>query len=94
LKEHTLISDFAIRLDAIIKHYEWELDQAAFSSEEQSGSVEWLTVLGDKIDVDFHPPVHSCGAALVHLEYVLSSSVSSSLSSSPSLLDMLSSLAI
>jgi len=42
-----LISDFAIRLDAVIKHYEWELDQIAFSSEEQIRSAEWLAILGN-----------------------------------------------
>jgi len=45
LKEHVLISDFSIRMDAVIKHYQWELDQVAFTPEEQSCSAEWLSVL-------------------------------------------------
>jgi hypothetical protein len=31
LHEHVLISDFSVCLDAVIKHYEWELEQIAFS---------------------------------------------------------------
>jgi hypothetical protein len=45
LQEHVLISDFSICLDAVIKHNQWELDQIAFSPEEQARSAEWLNVL-------------------------------------------------
>jgi hypothetical protein len=47
-KEHILISDFSVWLDASIKHYKWELDEIAFSPEEQTQSSRWLEVLGDK----------------------------------------------
>jgi hypothetical protein len=42
LKPHVLISNFAIQLDAVIKHYKWELEQVFFSPEEQARSEEWL----------------------------------------------------
>ncbi len=32
-------------MDAVIKHYQWELDQVAFTPEEQSHFAEWLSVL-------------------------------------------------
>ena len=37
-----LISNFAVQLDTIIKHYEWELGRISFSAEEQAHSDEWL----------------------------------------------------
>jgi len=37
-----LISNFAVTLDTMIKHYEWELDRISFSDEEQAHSDEWL----------------------------------------------------
>jgi hypothetical protein len=43
LRQHELISDFSICLDVVIKHYQWDLEQVAFSPEEQSQSGEWLT---------------------------------------------------
>ena len=43
LREHTLISDFNIRLDTIIKHYQWDLEQVTFSPEVQARSADWLT---------------------------------------------------
>jgi ABC-type arginine transport system ATPase subunit len=43
-----LISNFAICLDKIIKHYGWELNQVAFSAEEQARSSDWLDILGNK----------------------------------------------
>jgi hypothetical protein len=46
LKDHVLISDFSLRLDSIIKHYEWDLDEIAFSPEERSLSACWLEILG------------------------------------------------
>jgi hypothetical protein len=45
LRSHVLISDFLVQMDAIIKHYQWELDQVAFTPEEQSCSAEWQDVL-------------------------------------------------
>jgi hypothetical protein len=36
LKDDVLISDFSLRLDSTIKHYEWDLDEVAFSPEECS----------------------------------------------------------
>ncbi len=35
LKHHVLISNFSLRLDSVIKHYEWDLDEIAFSPEER-----------------------------------------------------------
>jgi hypothetical protein len=46
LKDHILISDFSLRLDSVIKHYEWDLDEIAFSSEERTLSSRWLEILG------------------------------------------------
>jgi hypothetical protein len=48
LKDHVLISDFSLRLDSVIKHYEWDLDEIAFSSEEHALSSRWLEILGAK----------------------------------------------
>jgi hypothetical protein len=42
LTSHVLISNFVVRLDTVIKHYEWELGQISFSAEEQAHSDEWL----------------------------------------------------
>jgi hypothetical protein len=39
------ISNFAVPLDTVIKHYEWELDQVSFSPEEQAQSDDWLSVM-------------------------------------------------
>jgi hypothetical protein len=46
LKHHVLISDFSLRLDSVIKHYEWDLDEIAFSPEERLVSERWLKILG------------------------------------------------
>jgi hypothetical protein len=35
-KDDVLISDFSLRLDSTIKHYEWDLDEVAFLPEERS----------------------------------------------------------
>jgi hypothetical protein len=45
LKDHMLISDFSLRLGSTIKHYEWDLDEFAFSPEERTLSSQWLEVL-------------------------------------------------
>jgi hypothetical protein len=45
LKDHVLISDFLLRLDSVIKHYEWDLDEIAFSLEERSLTSRWLEIL-------------------------------------------------
>jgi hypothetical protein len=46
LKHHVLISDFSLHLDSVIKHYEWDLDEIAFSPEERLVSERWLKILG------------------------------------------------
>jgi hypothetical protein len=46
LKHHVLISDFSLRLDSVIKHYEWDLDEIAFSPEERLISERCLKILG------------------------------------------------
>jgi hypothetical protein len=46
LKAHVLISDFLLCLDSVIKHYKWDLDKIAFSSEERTVSSRWLEILG------------------------------------------------
>jgi hypothetical protein len=48
LKDHILISDFSLRLDSVITHYKWDLDEIAFSSEERIISTCWLEILGSK----------------------------------------------
>ena len=48
LKDHMLVSDFSLRLDSIIKHYEWDLDEIAFSPEERALSSCWLEILDSK----------------------------------------------
>ena len=45
LKDHLLVSDFALRLDTTIKHYEWDLEEIAFSPEERTLSSQWLQIL-------------------------------------------------
>jgi hypothetical protein len=45
-KDHILISDSSLQLDSIIKHYKWDLDEIAFSSEERALSSHWLEILG------------------------------------------------
>jgi hypothetical protein len=45
LKDHMLVSDVSLRLDSIIKHYEWDLDEIAFSPEERTLSSRWLEIL-------------------------------------------------
>ena len=47
LTSHVLISNFAVTLDTVIKHYEWELDRVSFSEEEQAHSDEWLQAFED-----------------------------------------------
>jgi hypothetical protein len=44
LKDHVLISDFSLGLDSVIKHYEWDLDEIAFSSEERAIFSHWLEI--------------------------------------------------
>jgi hypothetical protein len=45
LKDHLLVSDFALRLDTTIKHYEWDLEEIAFSPEERTLSLRLLQIL-------------------------------------------------
>ena len=46
LQQHELISDFTVRLDSVIKHYQWDLERVAFSIEERAQSAEWLSTFG------------------------------------------------
>jgi hypothetical protein len=45
LKDHMFVSDFALRMDSLIKHYEWDLEEIAFSPEERTLSARWLEIL-------------------------------------------------
>jgi hypothetical protein len=45
LKDHMLVSNFSLRLGSIIKHYEWDLDEIAFSPEERTLSSRWFQIL-------------------------------------------------
>jgi hypothetical protein len=90
LKDHVLISDFSLRLDSIIKHYEWDLDEIAFSPEDCSLSLRvglkfcapkmWVALLSTPFakilpSKDAHPPGYTSSPSWV----------SSSRPSSPSL---------
>jgi len=44
--ETVLQLHFSLRLDSVIKHYKWDLDEIAFSSEERTVSSRWLEILG------------------------------------------------
>jgi hypothetical protein len=48
LADHLIISDVSLKLDNVIKHYEWELDKITFTDEEEARSTEWLTILNDE----------------------------------------------
>ncbi len=48
LANHLIISDVSLKLDNIIKHYEWELDKITFTDIEEARSTEWLTILNDE----------------------------------------------
>ncbi len=48
LADHLIISDVSLKLDNVIKHYEWELDKITFTDEEEVSSTEWLTILNDE----------------------------------------------
>ncbi len=48
LADHLIISDVSLKLDNVIKHYEWELNKIIFTDEEEARSTEWLTVLNDE----------------------------------------------
>jgi hypothetical protein len=48
LADHLIISDISLKLDNVIKHYEWELDKITFSDEEEARSTDWLTILNDE----------------------------------------------
>ncbi len=45
LTSHVLISNFAIQLDTIIKHYEWDLRRISFLADELAHSDNWLSTL-------------------------------------------------
>jgi len=44
-----LISNLAVQLDTVIKHYEWDLGRISFSVDEQANSEEWLAAMEDNI---------------------------------------------
>ncbi len=48
LSDHLVISDVSLKLDNVIKHYEWELDKITFTDEEEGRSTDWLTVLNNE----------------------------------------------
>ncbi len=48
LADHLIISDVSLKLDNVIKHYEWELDKITFTDEEEARSTDWLTILNDE----------------------------------------------
>ncbi len=48
LAGHLIISDISLKLDNVIKHYEWELDKITFTNEEEARSTDWLTILNDE----------------------------------------------
>jgi hypothetical protein len=48
LADHLVISDVSLKLDNVIKHYEWELDKITFTDEEEAPSTDWLTVLNNE----------------------------------------------
>jgi hypothetical protein len=48
LADHLVISDVSLKLDNVIKHYEWKLDKITITDEEEACSTEWLTVLNDE----------------------------------------------
>jgi len=48
LADHLVISDISLKLDNVIKHYEWELDKITFTDKEEACSTEWLSVLNDE----------------------------------------------
>jgi hypothetical protein len=48
LADHLIISDVSLKLDNVIKHYEWELDKITFTDEEEARSTEWLTILNNE----------------------------------------------
>ncbi len=49
-KKHPFISNFAVTLDTVIKHYEWELERISFSEEEQAHTDEWLAASNSSKD--------------------------------------------
>ncbi len=48
LASHVLIANFALTLDTVVKHYEWELDRISFSDDEQAHTDEWLAAFEEK----------------------------------------------
>jgi hypothetical protein len=48
LQQHDLISDFTVWLDTVIKHYQWDLEQVAFSVDELAQSAKWLSTFGNE----------------------------------------------
>jgi hypothetical protein len=64
LADHLIISDVSLKLDNVIKHYEWELDKITFTDEEEARSTKWLTVLnGEKAGCTTLNAIHQALAA-------------------------------
>jgi hypothetical protein len=38
----------ALKMDNVIKHYEWDLDKIHFLAKEEARSTKWLTILNDE----------------------------------------------
>ncbi len=57
LTSHVLISNFAMTLDTVIKHYEWELERISFSEEEQAHTDEWLPALMLAYNTSYHSTI-------------------------------------
>ncbi len=58
LTSHVLISNFAVQLDTMIKHYEWDLGRISFLAEEQAHSEEWLSTLDDNVGKSTFTSIH------------------------------------
>ncbi len=55
LADHLIISDISLKLDNVIKHYEWELDKITFSDEDRTT----LNAIRQALAADHHSPVWS-----------------------------------
>jgi hypothetical protein len=58
LNLHVLISNFAVQLDMVIKHYEWDLGRISFSDNEQAHSEEWLAAMEDNVGKSTLTTIH------------------------------------
>ncbi len=58
LNSHVLVSNFAVQLDTVIKHYEWHLGRILFSTDEQAHSEEWLAAMEDNVGKSMLTTIH------------------------------------